>query len=459
MFESLGTKLQEVFRKLRGKGRLTEQDIDLAMREVRVALLEADVNFRVVRDFINKVRAAAVGSDVLESLTPGQQVIKIVHDELVELLGGSQAKLMVASRPPTVLMMVGLQGSGKTTHAAKLANHMRQNGKRPLLVACDIYRPAAIEQLHVLGRSLNMPVFDMGAAKPAEIALKSLEVAQSQGRDTVILDTAGRLHIDDEMMQELIDIRSAAHPHEILLVVDAMTGQDAVNVAQSFQDKVGIDGIIMTKMDGDTRGGAALSVKAVTGKPIKFIGSGEKLDALEPFYPDRLASRILGMGDVLTLIEKAQANFDEAEAKRLEEKLRKNDLDLEDFLLQLQQMRNMGPLDQLLKMIPGMGAQLSDVQIDEKEMRRVEAIVLSMTKAERRRPEIINGSRRKRIAAGSGTRVQDVNKLLRDFEQTRKMLKQAQRMGGNLARGMGGTAPSAPSRNPLNPLQRRRRRG
>jgi len=456
MFENLGDKLQAVFKKLRSKGRLTEQDFDEVMREVRVALLEADVNFRVVRDFVAKVKEQAVGSEVLQSLSPAQQVIKIVYDQLVELLGGNQAKLMVSSRPPTVLMLVGLQGSGKTTHAAKLANHLRKDGKKPLLVACDIYRPAAIEQLHILGRSLSIPVYDAGQAKPADIARQSIQVALSQGRDTVILDTAGRLHIDDEMMQELMDVREAARPHEILLVVDAMTGQDAVNVAQSFQEKVGIDGVILTKMDGDTRGGAALSIKAVTGKPIKFIGVGEKMDALEPFFPDRLASRILGMGDVLTLIEKAQQSYDAEEARKLEEKLRKNTMDLEDFLEQMQQMRKMGPLDQLLKMIPGMG-DLRDVQIDERDMKRVEAIILSMTREERRRPEIINGSRRKRIAAGSGTRVQDVNRLLRDFDNTRKMMKQMQKMGpAGMGKALSGGR-NQPSRNPLHPMQRGRR--
>lgn len=455
MFESLAEKLQSVFKKLNSRGRLTEKDIDEAMREVRVALLEADVNFKVVRDFITEVKAQAVGSEVLESLSPAQQVIKIVNDNLVNLLGGNQAKLMVSSKPPTVLMLVGLQGSGKTTHAAKLANLLRKGGKRPLLVACDIYRPAAIEQLHVLGRSLDMPVFDMSTAKPSVIAKQALSVADSQGRDTVIIDTAGRLHIDEEMMQELKDIRNEIHPHEVLLVVDAMTGQDAVNVALSFQEQVGIDGIIMTKMDGDTRGGAALSIKAVTGKPIKFIGTGEKMDAIEPFFPDRLASRILGMGDVLTLIEKAQASYDEAEARRLEEKLRKNTLDLEDFLEQMQQMRKMGPLDQLLKMIPGMG-DLKDVQVDERDIKRIEAIIYSMTTSERRHPEIINGSRRKRIAMGSGTRVQDVNRLLRDFENMRKMMKQMQKSPGKMNPAFGGVRGKS-SRNPLNPFQRGRR--
>ena len=450
MFESLGERLQGVFKKMRGQVKLSEQDIDEAMREVRVALLEADVNFKVVRDFITKVKQQAVGIEVMESLSPAQQVIKIVNDELVELLGGNQAKLVVSPKPPTVLMMVGLQGSGKTTHAAKLANYLRKDGKKPLLVACDVYRPAAIDQLHVLGRNLNIPVFDMGHTSPAQIAEQALQVALSQGRDTVILDTAGRLHIDEELMDELVQIKAVAHPHEILLVVDAMTGQDAVNVAQSFQEKIGIDGVILTKMDGDTRGGAALSIKAVTGKPIKFIGLGEKMDAIEPFYPDRLASRILGMGDILTLIEKAQANVDADQAQRLEEKLRKNSLDLDDFLQQMQRMRQMGPLENLLKMIPGVESALpKDFSIDEKEMRRIEAIIQSMTPTERRKPEIINGSRRKRIAIGSGTRVQDVNRLLRDFENTRKMMKQFTSME---KKGRGGKA--AGQRNPLNPFSR-----
>ncbi|MCL2547677.1 MAG: signal recognition particle protein [Symbiobacteriaceae bacterium] len=456
MFESLGDKLQAVFKKLRNKGRLTEQDIDEVLREVRVALLEADVNFRVVREFVNSIKAKASGEEVMKSLSPAQQVVKIVYDQLVDLLGGNQARLTVASKPPTVLMLAGLQGSGKTTHCAKLANHLRKNGKKPLLVACDIYRPAAIEQLQILGKSLALPVFEQGQSNPAEIARQAVQVALNQGRDTVILDTAGRLHVDEEMMLELREIREAVHPHEILLVVDAMTGQDAVNVAQSFQEKVGIDGIILTKMDGDTRGGAALSIRAVTGKPVKFIGTGEKMDALEPFYPDRLASRILGMGDVLTLIEKAQQSYDAEEARRLEEKMRKNTMDLEDFLEQMQQMRKMGPLDQLMKMIPGMG-DLKDVRIEEGDMKRIEAIILSMTKEERRRPEIINGSRRKRIAMGSGTRVQDVNRLLRDFENTRKMMKQMQKMGSSgMGKAFAGGKNQA-SRNPLNPFHRGRR--
>lgn len=427
MFESLSEKLQNTLKKLRGKGRLTENDINEAMRDVRVALLEADVNFKVTRDFIAKVKEKAMGSDILESLTPGQQVIKIVYDELVEMIGGTQSKLMVSSKPPTVIMLVGLQGAGKTTATGKLANYLRKNGKKPLLVACDVYRPAAIEQLHVVGRQLNLPVFDLGQGNPVEIAKQGISVAQSQGRDTVLLDTAGRLHIDDELMNELVRIKESVRPHEILLLVDAMTGQDAVNVAASFSEKVGLDGIILTKMDGDTRGGAALSIKSVTGKPIKFISAGEKLDTLEPFYPDRLAQRILGMGDVLTLIEKAQENVDMEQAKAMEAKMRRNELDLDDFLNNMQQIKKMGPLSQLMKMIPGM-PDIKEEDIDQSGMKRMEAIIQSMTLEERRRPEILNASRRKRIAAGSGTRVQDVNKMLKDFEETKKMMKQMTKM-------------------------------
>jgi signal recognition particle subunit SRP54 len=427
LFDSLSEKLQNTLKRLRGKGRLTENDINEALRDVRVALLEADVNFKVVRDFINKVKEKALGSDILESLTPGQQVVKIVYDELVEMIGGTQSKLMVSSKPPTIFMLVGLQGAGKTTAAGKLANFLRKSGKKPLLVACDVYRPAAIEQLHVVGKSLGIPVFDLGQANPVEIAKQGIAVALSQGRDTVLLDTAGRLHIDDEMMKELVQIKETVRPHEILLLVDAMTGQDAVNVAASFSEQVGIDGIILTKMDGDTRGGAALSIKAVTGKPIKFISAGEKLDTLEPFYPDRLAQRILGMGDVLTLIEKAQENVDVEQAKVMEAKMRRNELDLDDFLKNMQQIKKMGPLSQLMKMIPGM-PDIKDEDIDQSGMKRMEAIIQSMTLEERRKPEILNASRRKRIASGSGTRVQDVNKMLKDFEETKKMMKQMTQM-------------------------------
>ena len=427
MFESLSEKLQNTLKRLRGKGRPNENDINEALRDVRVALLEADVNFKVARDFINKIKERALGNDILESLTPGQQVVKIVYDELVEMIGGTQSKLMVSSKLPTILMLVGLQGAGKTTATGKLANYLRKNGKKPLLVACDVYRPAAIEQLHVVGRQLGIPVFDMGQASPVEIAKQGIAVALSQGRDTVLLDTAGRLHIDDEMMQELVQIKTAVRPHEILLLVDAMTGQDAVNVAASFSEQVGIDGIILTKMDGDTRGGAALSIKAVTGKPIKFISAGEKLDTLEPFYPDRLAQRILGMGDVLTLIEKAQENVDLEQAKTMEAKMRRNELDLDDFLKNMQQIKKMGPISQLMKMIPGM-PDIKEEDIDQSGMKRMEAIIQSMTLEERRKPEILNASRRRRIASGSGTRVQDVNKMLKDFEETKKMMKQMTKM-------------------------------
>jgi signal recognition particle subunit SRP54 len=427
LFESLSEKLQNTLKRLRGKGRLTENDINEALRDVRVALLEADVNFKVARDFINKIKEKALGNDILESLTPGQQVVKIVYDELVEMIGGTQSKLMVSSKLPTIHMLVGLQGAGKTTATGKLANYLRKNGKKPLLVACDVYRPAAIEQLHVVGRQLGIPVFDMGQASPVEIAKQGIAVALSQGRDTVLLDTAGRLHIDDEMMQELVQIKTAVRPHEILLLVDAMTGQDAVNVAASFSEQVGIDGIILTKMDGDTRGGAALSIKAVTGKPIKFISAGEKLDTLEPFYPDRLAQRILGMGDVLTLIEKAQENVDLEQAKTMEAKMRRNELDLDDFLKNMQQIKKMGPISQLMKMIPGM-PDIKEEDIDQSGMKRMEAIIQSMTLEERRKPEILNASRRRRIASGSGPRVQDVNKMLKDFEETKKMMKQMTKM-------------------------------
>lgn len=425
-FEGLSEKLQNIFKNLRGKGKLSEKDVEQAMREVRMALLEADVNYKVVKDFIAGIKERAVGSEVLESLTPGQQVIKIVHEELTKLMGGSASKIMTASKPPTVIMMVGLQGSGKTTTSGKLARLLKKQGRNPLLVACDIYRPAAIKQLQVLGEQLEIPVFTMGEQNPVDIAKAAKNHAESKGFDTVILDTAGRLHVDEALMEELAQIKATVKPHEILLVVDAMTGQDAVNVAESFNQRLGLDGVVLTKLDGDTRGGAALSVKAVTGKPIKFAGMGEKLDALEPFHPDRMASRILGMGDVLTLIEKAQASFDAKKAEELQQKLRKNEFTLDDFLDQFQQMRKMGPLHEIMGMIPGMGKLkgLKDVEIDEKELKHIEAIIRSMTREERRRPEIINGSRRKRIARGSGTSVQDVNKLLKQFQQTQAMIKQ-----------------------------------
>jgi len=425
LFKSLAEKLQETFKKLKGKGRLTESDVNEAMREVKVALLEADVNFKVVKEFIKKVKEKAIGQDVLESLAPGQQVIKIVREELLELLGGTQSKVNFSQKPPTVIMLVGLQGAGKTTTCGKLANLLKKQGRKPLLVAADVYRPAAIKQLEVLGKQLDIPVFSMGQENPVNIAESAVKKAVEAGNDLVIIDTAGRLHINEELMNELKNIKAAVSPHEILLVVDAMTGQDAVNVAESFNEKLGIDGIIMTKLDGDTRGGAALSVRKVTGTPIKFAGVGEKLDALEPFYPNRMADRILGMGDVLTLIDKAQAAIDAEQAKKLQKKLKEADFTLEDFLEQLQQIKKMGPLDQILGMIPGINKIKGFTeQIDEKELIHTEAIIRSMTPHERRHPEIINGSRRKRIARGSGTKIQDVNRLLKQFEQTRKMFKQ-----------------------------------
>ena len=426
-FENIAERLQSVFKNLRGKGKLSEKDVREAMREVRLALLEADVNYRVVKDFINKVTERAIGSEVLQSLTPGQQVIKIVHDEMTQLMGGSQSKLNMAVKPPTVVMMVGLQGSGKTTTSAKLARNLKKQGRSPLLAACDIYRPAAIKQLQVLGEQLEISVFSLGDKQnPVDIAHGAIKFAERNGNDLVIIDTAGRLHIDEELMAELEQIKANCHPHEILLVVDAMTGQDAVNVAESFNQKLGIDGVVLTKLDGDTRGGAALSVKAVTGAPIKFAGVGEKLDALECFYPERMASRILGMGDVLTLIEKAQATVDLKSAQELERKMRANEFTLEDFLEQIQQMRKMGPLQQFMDMIPGMGnvKGLQGAEIDEKEIYHVEAIIRSMTLEERCKPEMINGSRRKRIAVGSGTSLQDVNKTLKQFAQMKKMMKQ-----------------------------------
>jgi len=425
-FEGLAGKLQETFRKLKGKGKLTGKDVNDALREVKMALLEADVNFKVVKDFIQRVKERAVGSEVMESLTPGQQVIKIVHDELTALMGGSQSRINLAAKPPTIVMLVGLQGAGKTTTAGKLANLLKKQGRHPLLVAGDVYRPAAIKQLQVLGEKLTIPVFSMGDRQnPVDIAKAALEHARTQLLDVVIIDTAGRLHIDETLMNELKNIKAGVKPHEILLVVDAMTGQDAVNVAETFNQELGIDGVILTKLDGDTRGGAALSVKAVTGRPIKFAGMGEKLDALEPFHPERMASRILGMGDVLSLIEKAQESFDEQKAKEMEKKIRTQSFTLEDFLEQMQQVKKMGPLDQLLGMIPGMSAMKNapDLQMGEKEMKRVEAIICSMTKQERLNPAIIDGSRRKRIARGSGTTVQDVNRLLKQFEQAKKLMK------------------------------------
>jgi signal recognition particle subunit SRP54 len=430
MFEGLSEKLQATFKRLRGKGKLTEADVNEAMREVRVALLEADVNFKVVKDLIARIKERAVGQEVLESLTPGQQVIKIVHEEMISLMGGAESKIQIASKPPTVIMLVGLQGAGKTTQGAKLAHLLKKQGKRPLLVACDIYRPAAIKQLEVLGEQIKVPVFAEGQISPVKIAEDSLEWAKKNGNDVLIIDTAGRLHINAELMKELANIKEKVSPQEILLVVDAMTGQDAVNVAEAFNQELGLSGVILSKLDGDTRGGAALSVKAVTGCPIKFAGMGEKIDALEVFHPDRMASRILGMGDVLTLIEKAQQNFDEKKAREMEEKIRKQELNLEDFLDQINQLRNMGPLSSILEMIPGMGKQLKDVQIDENEFNKIEAIIYSMTPEERKKPMLIKDSRKKRIAKGSGTTVQDVGKLLKQYEQTKKMMKQLSTLPG-----------------------------
>lgn len=425
-FEGLSEKLNQAFKRLRSKGRLKEEDIKEAMREVRLALLEADVNFKVARDFVKAVTEKAVGKEVLESLTPAQQVIKIVRDEMTELMGSTNARINFSSKKPTILMMCGLQGSGKTTHSAKLARHFRQEGKRPLLVACDVYRPAAIEQLKVVGTKVETPVFEMGQGDPVKIADESLKYAKDYGYDPVILDTAGRLHIDEELMNELRAIKARVQPHEILLVVDAMVGQDSVNVASSFDEALGIDGVILTKLDGDTRGGAALSVRAVTGKPIKFVGTGEKLEDLEPFYPDRMASRILGMGDVLTLIEKAQTEMDEKAAIKTAQRLKENKFDMTDLLEQMKQVKNMGPLSQVLGMIPGLQGKLrdEDTQRGERELQRMEAIINSMTLRERERPDIINPSRKRRIAAGSGTSVEEVNRLLKQFRQMQQMMKQ-----------------------------------
>ncbi|MBI2887062.1 MAG: signal recognition particle protein [Chloroflexi bacterium] len=432
MFEALTTKLDAVFKKLAGRGRLSEKDVDDALREVRVALLEADVHFRVARDFVARVRERAVGSDVLGSLTPGQQVVKIVHEELLSVLGEGQPRLSLSPTPPTVVMLVGLQGSGKTTTAAKLALHLRKGGQRPLLVAADVYRPAAVEQLVTLGKQLDIPVYQQGiAADPVEIVQNGIRRAREQGNTVALLDTAGRLHVDDEMMQELVRIKERIAPHEVLLVVDAMTGQDAVRAAGDFHQQVGLTGLILSKMDGDARGGAALSVRAVTGVPVKFLGTGEKTDALEPYHPDRLASRILGMGDVLTLIEKAQAQVDQAKAAEMERKFRTASFTLEDFLDQLQQVKQMGPLSQLLEMIPGMSRVAKNLPasaLDDRQLKKVEAIIYSMTPLERRRPDVIDGSRRRRIAAGSGTTPADVNQLLNQFHQMQKMMKQYSQM-------------------------------
>ena len=427
-FESLSNKLQEVFKQLRSKGKLTENDVKTAMREVKIALLEADVNFKIVKQFIKKVTERAVGTEVLEGLNPGQQVIKIVNEELIDLMGTTQSKITFANRPPTIYMMVGLQGAGKTTSSGKLAGLLRKQGKNPLLVACDVYRPAAIKQLQVVGKTYNIPVFEMGdTVSPVEISKKALEYASEQKHDVILIDTAGRLHINEELMEELRNIKTAVHPQEILLVVDAMTGQDAVTVAESFDTQLGVDGIILTKLDGDARGGAALSVRSVTNKPIKYIGMGEKMEDLEPFHPDRMASRILGMGDVLSLIEKAQQNFDEKQAIELQKKMRENDFTLDDFLEQMQQVKKMGPIKDLIGMIPGMNQINMDAlnNVDPaKEMSRTEAIIQSMTKQERANPSILNGPRKKRIANGCGRSIADVNRLLKQFEELKKLMKQ-----------------------------------
>ena len=429
-FESLSEKLGAAFKKLRSKGKLNETDIKEAMREVKMALLEADVNYKVVKDFVKTVSERAVGQEVLESLTPAQQVIKIVNEELTALMGSSNARIEFPSKPPCVVLMCGLQGSGKTTHSAKLARYFKEQGHRPLLVACDIYRPAAIEQLQIVGEKAGAKVFEMGKENPVKIATEALKYAKDHGNDLVIIDTAGRLHIDEVLMEELKQIEAAVHPNEILLVVDAMTGQDAVNVADTFNKALPITGVILTKLDSDTRGGAAISVLQVTGKPIKFAGTGEKIDDLEPFHPDRMASRILGMGDVLTLIEKAQGAVDEKEAAKLAQKMKENSFDMNDLLENLRQISKMGSIKQLLGMIPGLGSKIENMDIDEKQFTRIEAIITSMTPAEREKPSIINPSRKRRIAAGSGTRVEDVNRLLKQFDQMKTMMKQMTKKGG-----------------------------
>lgn len=430
-FEGLSEKLSSVFKRLKGRGKLTEADVKEAMREVRLALLEADVNYKVVKDFVAKVTDRAVGEDVLQSLTPGQQVIKIVNDELVALMGDGTARIEFPSKPPCIIMMCGLQGSGKTTHAAKLAKYFKDMGKRPLLVACDVYRPAAIDQLCVVGKKADVKVFEMGQINPVTIAKEAVSHAKDHGNDVVILDTAGRLHIDEALMNELKAIKAETSPNEIMLVVDAMTGQDAVNVAKAFDDALGIDSVLMSKLDSDTRGGAALSVLAVTGKPIKFVGTGEKLEDFEPFHPDRMASRILGMGDMLTLIERAQSTFDEQNSQKLAERIKENSFDMNDLLDQMKQIQKMGPIKQILGMLPGVGNKLDDVDVDDNHVKRIEAIILSMTPAERAKPSLINPPRKRRIAAGSGNTVADVNRLLKQFEEMQKMMKQLGIMGKN----------------------------
>ena len=437
-FEGLSSRLQEITRKLKGKARITESDLKEMLREVKLALLEADVNYKIVKEFIANIQEKALGQDVLKSLTPGQQVVKIVKDELVELLGGTDSKINFSPNPPTVIMLVGLQGSGKTTTAGKLANLIRKQGKKPLLVACDVYRPAAIKQLQVIGAQLNIPVFSNEQSKDVvHIAKQAMNEAISKLNDVIILDTAGRLHIDEDLMQELKNLKANVKPHEILLVIDSMTGQDAVNVAQTFDNELGCDGVILTKLDGDTRGGAALSVKKVTGKPIKFAATGEKLSDIEVFHPDRMASRILGMGDMLAVIEKAEEAFDMEEAEKLEKKMRKNELDLDDYLAQIRQVKKMGSFSSILKLIPGMN-QFKDIKVDDKEFAKIEAIICSMTKKEKRNTKLLNASRRIRIAKGSGTTVQDINKFIKSYEMTQKMMKQMKQNKGGMKRLMNG---------------------
>jgi signal recognition particle subunit SRP54 len=442
MFENLSAKLDEAIRRISGEARLTEENVSEALREVRRALLDADVNFQVVKTFVEDVKVKALGQNVLGSVTPGQMMVKIIYDELVNLMGSTFAELKMAPAGPTIIMMCGLQGSGKTTHSAKLANHFKSKGRQPLLVAADTYRPAAIDQLKTLGEQIGVPVFNLEGETPVTIAERALVEAKRTGRNVVIIDTAGRLTIDEEMMTEVARIKERTRPDEILFVVDAMIGQDAVTTAKAFNERLDFDGVILTKLDGDTRGGAALSIRSIVQKPIKFVGTGEKMDALEPFYPDRMASRILGMGDIVSLVEKAQQQFDEEEAKKLEQKFRRNQFTLDDFHQQLQQIKQMGSIRDLLGMLPGMDRALKGVDVDEKAMGRLEAILTSMTKQERNKPEIINGSRRRRIALGSGTKVEEVNRLLKQFDEMRKMMRQlTSGKGGNmraqLARGMG----------------------
>ncbi len=440
-FEGLSSRLQEITRKIRGKARITESDLKDMLREVKLALLEADVNYKIVKEFISTIQEKALGQDVLKSLTPGQQVIKIVKDEMVELLGGTESKINFTPNPPTIIMLVGLQGSGKTTTAGKLANLLRKQGKKPLLVACDVYRPAAIKQLQVVGSQLNIPVYaNLETKDVVKISKQAVNIAMSKLNDVIILDTAGRLHIDEALMQELKSLKSNIRPHEILLVVDSMTGQDAVNVSKTFNDELGVDGVVLTKLDGDTRGGAALSVKKVTGKPIKFAATGEKMNDLEVFHPDRMTSRILGMGDILSVIEKAEETFDLEQAEKLEKQLRKKELDLDDYLAQIRQVKKMGSFSSLLKLIPGMN-QIKDLKVDDKEFGKIEAIICSMTKAEKRNTKLLNASRRQRIAKGSGTSVQDINKFIKSFEMTQKMMKQMQNNKGGMKKLMNSINP------------------